>query len=394
MKISLGAKLKEARAIIAFCLTITFTMSWIQYHGGYADAMFQRLDMLIYDIRFNLLLPYVQKKPSDQRIVIIDIDERSLKEIGHWPWSRKVIADLVEKLAGYGVISVAFDVIFSEPENNIALEIAESGSVGELGPALKSVAPAFDYDQQFANAMTKTDVILGYIMHGEEYQVNQMPESNVEMPAEVVRKSWVQPMKGYSGNVPVLHEAARGVGYINGPPDDDGIVRRAPLILRFGDKLYPSLALQTAMTFLLLDKIEPVIEHDATGEFIQSIKIGEHEIHTDAKGQMLIPYRGGKGSFLYIPAVDVLQGKADASALSGSIAMVGTSAVGLVDLRTTPVGTVYPGVESQATVVDALLSGDAPINPDVAKGLNLMAIIILGVIIALIMPLIGPGVMS
>lgn len=391
---SLSKKLKEARAIIALCLTLTFVMGWIQYRGGYADAMLQRLDLLLYDLRFNLLLPYAEKKPSEQRIVIIDIDERSLKEIGHWPWSRKTVAELVEKLSGYGVISATFDVVFSEPENNIAMEIVHSKAVGDLAPVLESVAPSFDFDQKFADSMSKMDVILGYILHDDEYRVNEMPDSQIVMPQEVVQNTWVAHMDGYTGNIPVLQKAARGVGYINGPPDPDGIVRRAPLVLRYGDKLYPSLALQTAMTFLLLNELSPVTAHDATGEFIQSIKIGDNEIYTDHKGQMLIPYRGGKGSFPYISAADVLNGSADAALLSGSIALIGTSAVGLVDLRTTPVGTVYPGVESQATVVDALLRGDVPYKPGFAKGINLVAIVVMGVFVALLMPMMGPGMMS
>ncbi|MEZ5435138.1 MAG: adenylate/guanylate cyclase domain-containing protein [Pseudomonadales bacterium] len=167
-------------------------------------------------------------------------------------------------------------------------------------------------------------------------------------------------------------------------------MRRAPLVLRYGDQLYPSLAMQTAMTYLLLDTVKPEVIDGS----IQSFLLGDKQIHTDAKGQMLVPYRGRQGSFPYIPAVDVLQGKVDPKLLSGSIAMVGTSAIGLVDLRTTPVGAMYPGIETQATLVDALLRGAVPYKPDFAAGANAVAILVLGILLAVLLPFLGPAMMT
>jgi adenylate cyclase len=393
MRRSLGKKIKDARAIIALCMTITLFIGSIQFSGGYTAAMLDRMDLLLYDLRFNLLLS-PNKQPSPHRIVIIDIDERSLKEIGHWPWSRRIVAELVDKLAGYGVVSATFDVVFSEPESNIAMEIAGSPVAADIAPTLQSVAKSFDYDQRFADSASKLDVILGFIFHGDNFQVNQLPESNVAASSDIVNESAVKKMQGFTTNIPVLQQAVRGEGYINGPPDMDGIVRRTPLVLRYGDKLYPSLALQTALTFLLQDEVTPVFIPNADVNNVQSIKVGEFNILTDEEGKMLIPYRGGKGSFKYISAADVIHGTADAELLASSIAVVGTSAIGLVDLRTTPVGANYPGVESQATVIDALLRGDVAYKPDFAKGLNLMVIMLLGTLIAFVMPLIGPGVMT
>ncbi len=387
-------KLREVRAIIALGVFLTLLLVGTQFSSGYARQLLDRLDLLIYDLRFNVLLPYSHKEQAAQRIVIIDIDERSLKEVGHWPWSRKVVAKLVDKLAAAGVVSVTFDVVFSEPEPNMATAIAATQEAAPLAHNLLQLAPQFDYDSRMAESISKIDVTLGYILHDEMFRTGEMPASHIDLPPELVQQTSVQNARGYTTNIPVLQQATRGEGFINGPPDSDGIVRRAPLVLRYGDQLYPSLALQTAMTYLLLDTLKPAVINSGSAVYLQSFELGDKLIHTDEKGQMLVPYRGRRGSFPYIPAVDVLNGKVDPALLSGTIAMVGTSAIGLVDLRTTPVGAMFPGVETQATIVDALLRGDAPYKPDIASGVNILAIALLGGLLALLLPFVGPAWMT
>ncbi|HSC75592.1 MAG TPA: adenylate/guanylate cyclase domain-containing protein [Pseudomonadales bacterium] len=400
MRLFSRKKLREVRSIIALGIFLTLLLAGTQFSNGYARQLLDRLDLLIYDLRFNLLLPYAQEQQGKkgqaaaQRIVIIDIDERSLKEVGHWPWSRKVLATLVDKLAAAGVVSITFDVVFSEPEPNMATEIAATQQAAPVAQHLLELAPQFDYDGLMAGSLGKIDVTLGYILHKEVFLTGGMPPSNIDVPPEVVQRTSTDRMLGYTTNIPVLQKSARSQGFINGDPDADGIVRRAPLVLRYGDQLYPSLALQTVMTYLLLDTVKPNVINDGNVAYLQSVPLGDKLIHTDEKGQMLVPYRGHKGSFPYIPAADVLSDKVDPAVLSGSIAMVGTSAIGLVDLRTTPVGAMYPGIETQATIVDALLRGDVPFKPDIALGINMLAILLLGVLLALIMPFVGPAVMS
>jgi adenylate cyclase len=391
MRLFSRKKLHEVRAIIVLGAVLALLMVGAQFSTGYARQLLDRLDLILYDLRFNVLLPYSHPQPSAQPVVIIDIDERSLKEVGHWPWSRKVVAELVDKLVAAGVVSITFDVVFSEPETNMAQALADAQPAGTpLVGALKALTPDFDYDGLMARSISKTDVILGYILHRSAFRTGVMPESRIDMAAEDVQLTPVEHMGGYTASIPVLQQAARAQGFINGDPDPDGTVRRAPLVLRYENQLYPSLALQTAMTYLLLDSVKP----DVIDGNIQGFTLGDKSIHTDAKGQMLVPYRGRQGSFPYVSAVDVLQGKADTKALSGSIAMVGTSAIGLVDLRTTPVGAMYPGIETQATLVDALLRGAAPYKPDFAAGANAVAILLLGLLLAVLLPFMGPAMMT
>ncbi len=394
MRLLSRKKLREVRAIIALGITLTLVIAGTQFADGQTRQLLARLDLLLYDLRFKLVLPYLQPPPPAQRIVIIDIDERSLKEVGHWPWSRKTVAELVDRLAAAGVVSVTFDVVFSEPERNMADQLAAAPEAGAIAAALGELAPRFDYDRRMADSIGKIDVTLGYILHRENFHSGDLPPTNIIMAPELVRRSFIDNHPGHTANIPVLQQAVRGQGFINGPPDPDGIVRRAPLVLRHGDQLYPSLALQTAMTYLLLDTVEPAVVEVNGDVYLQSIMLGDKLVHTDQKGQMLVPYRGHQGSFQYVPAVDVLAGKADPELLAGSIAMVGTSAIGLVDLRTTPVGAMFPGIETQATVVDALLRGDAPYKPDFAEGMSVVGILALGLLLSLAMPLLGPALMT
>ena len=286
MRLFSQKKMREVRPIIMLGVFLTLLVAGTQFSSGYARQLLDRLDLLIYDLRFNLLLPYSHKTAAAQRIVIIDIDERSLKEVGHWPWSRKTVAELVDKLAAAGVVSITFDVVFSEPEPNMATEIAAVHAAIPIAADLRQLAPQFDYDRRMAESISKIDVTLGYILHGEGFRTGEMPASHVDLAPELVQRSSVEHMVGHTTNIPVLQQTARGQGFINGPPDSDGIVRRAPLMLRYGDQLFPSLALQTAMTYLLLDSVTPTVINDGSAVYVQSIELGDKLIHTDGKGQM------------------------------------------------------------------------------------------------------------
>lgn len=394
MRLLSAKKLREVRSVIALGIALTIAIAITSTTSVQTGGWLNRIDLLVYDLRFGLMLPYTKHEQSAQRIVIIDLDERSLKEVGHWPWSRKTVAEMIDKLAAAGAVSITFDVVFSEPERNIAQEVARTADAGAIADQLQQLAPQFDYDQRMADSIGKLDVTLGYILHRDVFQSGDMPASNIDLSPELVRESAVETFLGHTTNIPVLQQTARGQGFINGPPDADGIVRRAPLVLRSGDQLYPSLALQTAMTYLLLDQVTPQLVTGNNGVTIEGFRLGDKFIHTDERGQMLVPYRGRQRTFTYISAADVLNGTADKSLLQGSIVMVGTSAVGLVDLRTTPVGAQYPGIESQATIVDALLQGDVPYKPDFAGGINKAGIVTMGILLALLLPLLGPSMMT
>jgi adenylate cyclase len=389
-------KLNDAKYVVVTCMAITLGIAWLQKpdQQNLAQTLMQRLDFLIYDLRFNAF-PLTQTTNNDTQVVIIDIDEHSLKTIGRFPWSRRIIADLVTHLAQANVATVAFDVMFTEPENNIALSVANDIKNKSVRNELRKIASQFDYDQLMADTIAPNDIILGYAFNDEEITTANLPNSTIRLTPELVQQTSIENMAGYTANILNLQTAAKGNGFINGNPDIDGSVRRAPLLLRYGDQLYASLALQTVMNYLLIDSITPDTINQSHVTYMQGITLADNKlIHTDVAGKMLIPYRGPQKTFTYFSAADVLQNKIDGQQLAGKIAIVGTSAVGLKDLRTTPVGVSYPGVEIQATIIDALLQGIAPYKPDWVVAVNIISILVLGFIFCLAMPACGPWIMT
>ncbi|MCB1616535.1 MAG: adenylate/guanylate cyclase domain-containing protein, partial [Pseudomonadales bacterium] len=202
-------------------------------------------------------------------------------------------------------------------------------------------------------------------------------------------------LPGYTANIDVLQNAAKGIGYVTIVPDIDGVIRRAQLVLKHEGKLYPSLALQTAMNYQLFDDASLATIQEGESLVVTGLNLenmfGEKKfVATDPQAQILIPYRGKRGMFPYIPATDVMHGNVAPELLENAIAIIGTSAAGLLDLRTTPLETGYPGVEAQATIIDALLMEDAPQTPDWAIGANVAGITLLGLLLSFIMPNLGP----
>jgi len=351
-----------------------------------------RLDFLFYDTRFNASLSIAPPAESEQSVVILDIDEKSLAEEGRWPWSRHKLAQLIEVLAEYGAVVVAFDVVFSEPERNAVNEVTQYLKEHQINwqPPLKWLQLA-DADRNFAEQIPNMDVVLGFFFQDESnVQVGQLPASVYQLD-DKQKSSLVSISKpGYAANLNSLQEAASGGGFVSTFSDPDGVIRRSPLVIRHGGQLYPSLGLATVMKYLFIDDIELATTQLGAVDVMTSISVGGQEARTDVNGQVIVPYRGGKQSYQYLSATDVLKNKVDPILLEGAIVLVGTSAIGLSDLRTTPVGTQYPGVEVHANIIHSLLAGDFPYRPEWEAGATFSILVLVGALLSLWLPKLGP----
>lgn len=353
-----------------------------------------RLNFIVYDLRLKLLP--IARPEVGHKIVIVDIDEQSLQEEGRWPWSRARLAKLVERLADAGVAVIGFDVVFSEPERNLALELQKALKTSDdaapgLAEHLLEVAPEVDFDRQFAAKLTETDVVLAYFLHRHlQLEVGALPVPVATPGSEQHQRLLIPHMSGYTGVLEVLQKGAAETGFVSVDPDSDGVIRRAPLLLRFRGQLYPSFALAVAKAYLLADDV--VIQFDPVGEdlAVSSLRLTQELIPTDEQGRVIVPYRGGSGSFPYRSASDVLNGSASLEGLEGAIVLIGTSAIGLADLRTTPLQKNFPGVEIHANVLDALLSRDVPVKPNWERGATLILLVFVGVSLSLLLPHMGP----
>jgi adenylate cyclase len=371
---------------------------WWQFASPPAlQAPLERLEALAYDLRLNLTR---SKQDVDPRIVIIDIDEKSLEAIGQWPWPRDRIATLVDKIFSQGAVVVGFDVVFPEAERNSAESIIgvlqqdetdASPRHQEVIDFLHQRTARFDNNLRLAAALTDRDVVLGYIYDYREGQpVGLIPEPPVFTNHETALQVFSASATNYTANLPILQQATPFAGFFSLMPDRDGIIRRAPLVTRIGNNIYPSLSLEMLRVFKLADEIEIHTAVIDNRPVIEKISIDKLMIPTDRQGNAIIPYRGGRGSFPYIPAAEVMTSPIANKLLDGAIVIIGTTAHGLFDLRTTPIESVYPGVEVHANLIAGALDQRFPSEPAWGEGVDFLTTLIAGLLLSVLLPFLSP----
>ncbi|RAN45575.1 guanylate cyclase [Herbaspirillum rubrisubalbicans] len=375
------------------------------------NRLVERLDLFFYDLRMRVTQPDL-----DPRIVIIDIDEKSIAELGRWPWSRDVVAQLVKQMTQtYQAQSVGFDVVFAEPDNTSGygrLEDLARGplkDVPQLAQQLRLLKPQMDYDARLAAALQGQPVVMGYAFSSEPGAVTkgQLPPPAFSLADLGGRDLDVIGWRAYGANLPQLQAAARAGGFFNQVPGDDGLVRAVPLIARYGNQFYESLALATARVAVDGKRIKPVFLTTADG-LMESQKYDYGAlagIAVEARPQALfipverglttlVTYRGAGGpnggAFRYVPAVDVIRGTYPHEKLDGRIMLVGTTVPGLNDLRATPVNSIYPGVEIHANLIASILDDDFKSRPDFAQGYDALQVALVGLLLGLLLPMLGP----
>ena len=369
-------------------------------------GVLQRLDDIIYDTRLRATMP----QTLDDRIVIIDIDEKSLADVGRWPWARNKMADLVTELFDRQKIALlGFDVVFAESDDSSGLkrlrQLAGNEMKDQVGFAerLNQIEASLDYDTLFAGSLDQRPVVLGYYMTSD-----RDGRTSGILPAPVMQKNALlgRPIKfttwtGFGSNIEPLTKAAPMGGFFNSITDPDGVVRSIPLIAEYKGQYYESLALAMFRALTGLPKVEPgfpqerFISRNYQGLESILLKQGSKSlaIPVDDRVATLVPFRGpgnvGGGSFKYISASDVLTRRIAPGELSGKIILLGTTAPGLLDLRVTPVGETYPGVEVHANVISGLLDGRIYVKPDYAVGYEVLVLLLAGLLLAFALPLLS-----
>lgn len=351
-------------------------------------TLYQRLELFVYDHRVQAHL--VKRVEPDSRIVIVDIDETSLNHLGQWPWPRQLIAELLQRLDESGAVVVGVDVLFAEAERNPVQTLLDE--LGEeqasLQAQLAALAPQLDGDAVLARQLAGSEVILGYTFdERRSAAVGRLPPPLVLVEPEKVSRLALTPMAGYTAPIERLQHAAASAGFFSLRPDIDGVVRRAPLIARYQNKVYGALSLEIVRRYMFLQQVRLESAPIDGVEEIEYVSLEQAvRVPTDGEGRMLIPFRGGPGSFPYVSAQAVLSGEVGGDVLAGTIVLLGTTAAGLFDLRATPVSPVYPGVEVHANLISAMLDGRYLVVPSWADGANFAFGLLLGVLLALIMP--------
>ena len=356
--------------------------------GQHHFRFLKELEYKAYDARLRLTMP----EGVDPRVVIIDVDEQSLSREGRWPWPRDRLATLVDILFDhYGVEVLGFDVVYAEAdEDEILQPYRQKQQDGEpISQDLRALLAQPGRDELFASALSRHNVVLGYGFDrtSTSDNIGQLPDPIFDN-AELTNQTDAPRADRYSSNLPLLQTVAQG-GFFSllDNVDSDGTYRRISLLNKFGGKLYESFSLSVARSYLGTE-VEPVVaDQGLQYAGLEALDLGFSSVTIDGSASVYVPYRGKKGSFRYIPATDVLQKTVtSAEDLEGVIALVGTSAAGLVDLRATPVQNVYPGVEIHANVIAGLLDGTFKSQPEWVRGAEVLMLVVTGLVLTFLLP--------
>jgi len=344
------------------------------------------------------------KIPTSNQVVLVTIDEKSLDELGRWPWTRVRMAQVLDALVKAEVKVVGFDIVWAEPDENSQLKVLTEikQKLTELkvaNPNLERyIAEALqeaDSDRILADSLARSQrAVLGYFFHfspressgGQEGPAKEMPPLTsfnlVKFTSEEAARVPVFEAVHAEVNIPVISQAAEGAGYFNIFPDPDGTVRWAPLVIKYQDRFYSSLSLAVLQKFQ--DNSPLALRIAEYG--VDQVRLGKVSIPANEEGRLLINYRGPQKTFPHYSATDVIHGRVPEKAFQGKIALVGATAIGIYDMRVTPFEHVYPGLEIHANVIDSILQNQFLYRPNWATLVDILVIAVVGLILGGLLP--------
>ena len=381
---------KMSRLVLGLLITLCFTL----YTLGYLNIpglLF--VEQKLYDTKVQVSA----QGQSDDRVVILDIDEKSLGELGRWPWSRSLMAKINQKLfSEQGISVLGYDIVWAEPDPLNFASVSrlydgfanESSTVKNLIEQLKKKDP----DQQFADSIKGHNVVLGLYFNSEKGAVkaNVLPPPAVKADQLPPHSHQILHWEAYTGNLERITESAAMAGHFNPMVDSDGIVRRVPLLVEYGGNFYQSLSLAMVRMAIGGPPVEPVIVKASSDyEKLEGIKVGPLEIPLQEDASAYIPYRGGAYTYRYISVLDLLNNRLPPKSLENKLVLMGSSAPGLRDHRATPMSSVYPGIEVHANMISGILNGEIRTAPAYTLALALMEVVILSILLTLLLPLLG-----
>ena len=373
---------------------------------------FTRLELLALDWRFNLAGP---KPPTGQEVAIAAIDEKSIDLIGRWPWSRHIMAELVDRLVEYDVKTIGFDVVFSSPDESsgaanllhlkddlLAAQPENSAIAGVLDKAIEQS----DNDGKLRTSLKNSKrAVLGYFFHFSKKGLEHIKEEEMEQFLDNIAASKYDGIKKEGGvnlrnihllqsyavesNIQKISEVTKWAGFFNFVPDPDGAVRRVPLIIQYRDRvetpgeqdyLFAPLSITVLRKYLKAPILFWI--HPSGVEKAAFMGTEPLEVPADRSGAMLINFRGPRETFPYFSIVDIIQKKVPAEALKDKIVLIGPTAAAIEDIRVTPFDKAFPGVEVHANIIDNILHQDFLTEPAWKERYNIASVLLLGFLLA------------
>lgn len=334
---------------------------------------------------FDLYQRFDPRKKVARPVTIVDIDDKSLEKLGQWPWPRTRIADLITELTRLGAVVIAFDAVFSEPDRlNPAIAADTFRNLDEATRDKLRALPS--NDQVFADAIKASRVVLGESGLTQEIAAldKTLPVTGLAMLGEEPQR-FMFDFQGLLRNVSVLEHAAAGRGLFTVLPERDGIVRRVPMVMQAQGQTMPSLTFE--MLRVATGSGTILIKSDKAG--IKSLGIKGFQLPTDANGQLWVHYARQDPS-IYVPAINVLEKTVAPDKIAGKLILIGTSAVGLNDIKTTPVSPAMPGVEIHAQVLESALTGAVISQPNYGIAVEFTTALLFGLLVIAFAPMFGP----
>lgn len=330
---------------------------------------------------------------------IVDIDDESLSKLGQWPWPRTRVAELVEKLTRLGAAVIAFDIVFAEPDRTSPRAVLPQWPrLPEVESLLANPDRLPDNDAILAAAVGSGPVVLGFVL--SEGAGGRKPKvAGTVAWAGDDPMPWIPVFRGAIANLPQIEAQAAGNGSFNMAPGLDGLVRRVPTVVRYGERradtqVYTSLAVEALRVAqgakTIIGKAAGASGEMSFGEDtgINQMRVGQFIVPTDRNGSLLVYYTGHRQQ-RYVPVWKVMDGSVDPKEIEGQIIFVGTSAAGLMDLRSSPLDLILPGVEVHAEAVEQIIAGEFLRRPDWALGVEVVFLVVLGLVMVALLPFTG-----
>jgi adenylate cyclase len=343
------------------------------------------------DFRYKIFDGFQRLEPRSYEpapVVVIDLDERTLEQVGQWPWPRTRVADLIAKLHNLGAPAIGLDMIFAEPDNTSPEQlVADWRDVPALRPAAEMLANSTvpSHDTLLANTLGQVNSVAGVVLSNQGTDSFGGGHTGIATIGDDPRP-FLFPYDAAITNLEILDEAAAGVGALNVIPDHDGVARRVPVVLRQGEQIVPSLwaealrVAQGASSLAIKSSGASDVQSLGRPSGVDSVRVGGATVRTDPNGQLWL-YDTGPVAQRTVSAADVLDGSVDPARVRGKIALIGTSAAGLKDDQSTPLARGVPGVTLHAQAIEQAVHGSYLLRPAWAPGAEVVATLLAGLLV-------------
>lgn len=323
--------------------------------------------------QFDQFQRWQPRQAGPDVVRVVDVDEASLAAYGQWPWPRTRLMALVQRLQEAGVRAIAFDVLLAEPDRTAPQAMAK---LWQSAPANAVLQTLPDPDLALAQALSGAGVVLGSSL--SQSAAPHLDAARAQQPALPFRvvSSGPQPAKALEfasavWPLPLLSAQADGLGAMNFTADADGVLRRVPLMFRLNGQWVPSLSAETLR--VAQGARNYLVRSNEAG--VQEVRIGALTVPTTAQGEIWLDF-GQQLPGLLVPAAQVLSGQLTQDQLKGQVVVIGSTAAGLMDVRSSPLGHLMPGVQAQAMALSQMLSGQHLLRPAWARGVEGLALLL------------------